>query len=854
MAVIRSRPRMPRPEPTDLHDPFHAFLQRVTRPIEFACRDAYAHLSTVRNLDHFVSEQVLGVLGERVYPQAVEAELLLLRNLFVDFHTRLSSREQQDRLSRALTLLRHLQQGSGVINGPRAFSEQEDPATHSIRSVPARPLWDLPIQFAKGVGPKRAQLMGRLGIVTIEQAFWALPWRYEDRSVVTPINKLVPAATYTICGVIGQIESTRARSRRLSILDVAIEDATGIVHAVFFNQPYLEDVLRQGVRVMMAGRVVAGRGGWTDVRLEPTQFEVLNGAEDELLHVGRIVPIYHETKGWTSRHMRVLIQGLLEEYGVDIEEVLPFSVRARHRLPPIRTAIQQVHFPPSKTDLAALDRGVTEAHRRLAFEELFLLQAALVLRQREIKEELKPFRFNPHVSQLQVLAQVLPFKLTSAQERVFGEIQADMVASRPMNRLVQGDVGSGKTVVALHALVMACGSGCQTALMVPTEILAEQHYLNLKPLLEGVGLQAVLLTSGGKTKERTEKLKQLASGTAQVAIGTHALIQKQVQFAKLGLVIVDEQHKFGVLQRKTLLEKGYRPDVLVMTATPIPRTLAMTVYGDLDLSVIDMLPPGRKPVRTMLYSEGQRRKAWQLVGDELKAGRQAYIVYPLVEESEKIDLKAAIQGAEQLQRDVFPQSRVGLLHGRLKTAEKECTMAAFKAGTIQILVATTVIEVGVDVPNATIMVIEHAERFGLAQLHQLRGRVGRGAHQSLCLLMASYLPREARVRVGRDGGPENVSHAQQRLAALVNSNDGFLIAEEDLRIRGPGEFLGLRQWGLPEFRAANLLRDADLLEQARQEAYTLLEQDPGLTRPQHQVFKAAMLRRWHGKLALGDVS
>jgi ATP-dependent DNA helicase RecG len=370
-----------------------------------------------------------------------------------------------------------------------------------------------------------------------------------------------------------------------------------------------------------------------------------------------------------------------------------------------------------------------------------------------------------------------------------------------------------------------------------------------------VGLKAVLLTSGGRTKERTEKQKQLASGAAQVAIGTHALIQKQVHFARLGLVIVDEQHKFGVLQRKTLLEKGYRPDVLVMTATPIPRTLAMTLYGDLDLSLIDILPPGRKPVRTLLYSEGQRHKAWQMVREELKAGRQAYIVYPLVEESEKVDLKAAIQGAEQLQRDIFPQARVGLLHGRLKTVEKERTMAAFKAGTIQILVATTVIEVGVDVPNATVMVIEHAERFGLAQLHQLRGRVGRGAHQSLCLLMASYLARETRSRVGCEEGPEqNLSHAQQRLAALVNSNDGFFIAEEDLRIRGPGEVLGLRQWGLPAFRAANLLRDADLLEDARREAYALLQQDPGLTWPQHQIFKAAMLRRWHAKLALGAVS
>jgi ATP-dependent DNA helicase RecG len=846
---------MPRPESADSHDPFQAFLHRVTRPIQFACRDAYAHLPTVRNLDRFVSEQVINTLGERVYPRAMEMDLLSLRNLFVDFHTRLTRIEQQDRLTKALALLSRLQGDARAVSQPAGPSKENQVHPPPVRSSPARPLWELSIQYAKGVGPKRTLLLERLGAHTVEQALWTLPWRYEDRSVITPVAELVPGATRSVCGVITRTEATRARVRRLSILDVAVQDATGTVHAVFFNQPYLEDVLKEGLRVMMSGRVAAGRGGWTEVRLEATQFEVLGGGEDELLHVGRIVAIYHETKGWTSRQMRILMQGLLAEYGADMEEVLPLSVRARHRLPPIGEAIQQVHFPLPKTDLTALDQGVTSAHRRLVFEELLLLQAAIVLRQREMKEEPKAFRFNPHVSQLKQLAKVLPFTLTSAQERVFHEIQADMVSSRPMNRLVQGDVGSGKTVVALHALVMACGSGCQTALMVPTEILAEQHYLNLAPLLEAVGLKAVLLTSGGKAKDRNETLKQLESGAAQVAIGTHALIQKKVRFARLGLVIVDEQHKFGVLQRKTLLEKGYRPDVLVMTATPIPRTLAMTVYGDLDVSVIDMLPPGRKPVRTLLYTDGQRHKTWQLVGDELKAGRQVYIVYPLVEESEKVDLKAAIQGAEHLQREIFPQARVGLLHGRLPTAEKERTMAAFKAGTIQVLVATTVIEVGVDVPNATVMVIEHAERFGLAQLHQLRGRVGRGAQQSLCILMATYLAREARARVSRDGRPEeNASGAQQRLTALVNSNDGFVIAEEDLRIRGPGEFLGLRQWGVPEFRAANLVRDAQLLEQARQEAVALLEQDPGLTLPQHQAFKAAMFRRWRGKLALGDVS
>jgi ATP-dependent DNA helicase RecG len=381
--------------------------------------------------------------------------------------------------------------------------------------------------------------------------------------------------------------------------------------------------------------------------------------------------------------------------------------------------------------------------------------------------------------------------------------------------------------------------------MVPTEILAEQHYFNLRHLLHALGLETVLLKSGGAAKARAVALDKIKSGDAHVVIGTHALIQKGVQFARLGLAVVDEQHKFGVLQRKTLLEKGYRPDVLVMTATPIPRTLAMTVYGDLDLSVIDALPPGRKPVVTWLFNESQRRRAYRVLHDELRAGRQGYVVYPLIEESEKVDLQAAIQGAERLQREEFRSCRVGLLHGRLKTEEKERVMAAFKAGEIHILVATTVIEVGVDVPNAAVMLVEHAERFGLAQLHQLRGRVGRGAQQSYCLLLAETTTSSR---------GSNAQPARRRLDALVKSSDGFVIAEEDLRIRGPGEFFGVRQWGLPEFRVANLIRDGALLEQARREAFALLATDPHLAHPVHRPLKALMLRRWQAKLDLGSVS
>ena len=470
-------------------------------------------------------------------------------------------------------------------------------------------------------------------------------------------------------------------------------------------------------------------------------------------------------------------------------------------------------------------------------------------------EEPKELRFNPRTPVLETLGRLLPFRLTTAQDRVVREIFRDMNSPRPMNRLVQGDVGSGKTAVALHAMVMACGSGYQAALMAPTEILAEQHHRNLSEMLQALGLRTILLRGGDKASVKKAQAEQLATGQIQVAIGTHALIQQGVRFKNLGLAVVDEQHKFGVLQRKTLIDKGYKPDVLVLTATPIPRTLAMTVYGDLDVSVIDVLPPGRKPVRTFLFGEVQRRRAYQIVRDELRVGRQAYVVYPLVDESEKTDLQAAIQGAEQLKSGEFSEFRIGLLHGRMKSSEKETVMADFKAGTIQLLVATTVIEVGVDVPNATIMMIEHAERFGLAQLHQLRGRVGRSDQQSYCLLMAQSFARgEARLRKRAVGSEESVSMAKERLDALVRSNDGFVIAEEDLRIRGPGEFFGLRQWGMPEFRVANLVRDSDLLKQARQEAFLLLQSDPGLRETAHQGLRDAMLRKWEKKLELGSIS
>jgi len=810
-------------------------VQILARPIEFASRDHFAHLTTVKDLGPFVLRRILQVLTDGIYPPRVEADLLALRQLFTDFAPTLSPAEQRRRIVGAREILDRLKNAGS-------------PATFRAPSLSASPplaqdLWAIPIRYAKGVGPKRAVLLEKVGVRSVEDALWYLPWRYEDRSVVSTVGAVAPGAVATICGRIRRAELKQIARRRMTILEVVLDDATGRLKGVFFNQSYLEKVLKPGVRVMMSGTVTAGRGGWTDLRMESPQYEVLGEKDEPTLHVGRIVPIYHETRGLSSRQLRSLTHQLLQQYGAGLVEVLPESLRARYDFPGIGPALEQAHFPDASADPQALERGTTPAHRRLAYEELFVFELALASRHRTVHEEVKGLRFDPQTPLLARLRQQLPFQLTAAQLRVIGDIRRDMESSRPMNRLIQGDVGCGKTIVALHAIVLACGSGYQTALMAPTEILAEQHARTLQPYFQALALNPVLLTSGAKGKARAAALKAIEAGEAQIVIGTHALIQKGVRFAKLGLAVVDEQHKFGVLQRKTLVDKGYRPDVLVMTATPIPRTLAMTVYGDLDVSVIDALPPGRAPIATLLYTETQRRRAYQVVETEVRAGRQAYIVYPLVEESEKVDLQAAIQGAERLQAKDFRWARIGLLHGRMPGEDKERVMAAFQAGEIQILVATTVVEVGVDVPNATVMLIEHAERFGLAQLHQLRGRVGRGTQRSYCLLLSSG---------ARGKGTDSL--ARRRLEALVRTSDGFVIAEEDLRIRGPGEFFGVRQWGVPEFRAANLVRDAALVEEARRDAFALLRSDPHLALSAHRAVRDVMLRRWGEKLALGGVS
>ncbi|MDX1411919.1 MAG: ATP-dependent DNA helicase RecG, partial [Nitrospirales bacterium] len=726
-----------------------------------------------------------------------------------------------------------------------------------------------PVQYAKGVGPNRAALLKKLGVVTIEDAFWFVPWRYEDRSIISSIRSLQPGMKATVCGTIKGHSLHRTARRGLMMLSVLVDDRSGLLECVFFNQPYLEKIFTDGTQVLMNGMVSVNRYRNKSFQMRGPQYEIIEG-DDFDQEGGRIVPIYHETRGLTSRQIRRILRGLHHQFGHALEEVFPANLTSRLQLPSLADALEQLHFPNGEEDIDQLNHGATSAHRRLIFEEFFSLQIALAIRRRMVKTESQGISFAVHNELVGRLQAKLPFSLTPSQDRVIEEIRADMAQTKCMNRLIQGDVGSGKTVVALHAILMACGSGYQAALMAPTEVLSEQHYFTLLPYFRALGLKSVLLKGGQSKRERNQTLGKLHSGEVQIAIGTHALLQPDVHFPKLGLVVIDEQHKFGVLQRARLRGKGgERPDVLVMTATPIPRTLSLTVYGDLDVSVIDQLPPGRKPVHTRLFRASDKTRAYAILRKEVEAGRQGYIVYPLVEQSEKLDVQAAIQAAERLQKDEFPTKRVGLLHGRMKSKEKQTVMNGFKKGTIQILVATTVIEVGVDVPNASVMLIEDADRFGLAQLHQLRGRVGRGSDQAYCLLIgrsgrsATYKgpgSRNEQIPFGTEnsliflplrasGG--SVSSARKRLEVLVRCSDGFQLAEEDLKIRGPGDFLGVRQWGGIDFRVADLVRDHDLLIRARNESLSLMKKDPGLNFPEHKVLKTSVLRKWGGKFELG---
>jgi ATP-dependent DNA helicase RecG len=692
----------------------------------------------------------------------------------------------------------------------------------------ARYTLETEVQYVKGVGTKLAQVLSKLNLYTLGDLLFHLPRRYEDRRQFRKIAHARAGDAVTVSGKLVTVDNVKVRN--LTLTKAYLDDGSGVLELVWYNQPYMKDTLTKlrNSQIVAYGVVKESPYG---LQMETPEWEDLpDGADpDSLLSVNRIVPIYPLTEGIRQKRMRQIIWNAVQ-YAHLAPEILPRSVRERLGLMPIQHALQQIHFPDS-------EQAIDPARQRLVFEEFFLMQLGVGMQRQRTRQE-RGIAMRIDADRLnEMLHRLVPFELTNAQKRVIREIWSDMAQPHPMNRLLQGDVGSGKTIVAAAAILAAVDNQYQAAMMAPTEILAEQHYINLHRLFQPLGISVELLVGRLSNKQRQQARERIATGRGMVAVGTHALIQEGVEFARLGLAIVDEQHRFGVLQRAALRDKGVMPHVLVMTATPIPRTLTLTLYGELDVSIIDELPPGRKPVRTHWKTPEERLKVYAGVRKLIEEGRQAYVICPLIDESDKLQVRAAEEMAEHLQKDVFPDLRVGLLHGRMKPAEKEAVMDAFRAGELQILVSTTVIEVGVDVPNAAAIVIEDADRFGLAQLHQLRGRVGRSEHQSYCVLIAN--PKS-------DDG-------QRRMEIMTRTNNGFLIAEEDLRIRGPGEIYGTRQSGMPSFRVADLVKDMRLLEVARQEAFHLLESDPDLSRSEHAALREAVERFRH-RFAIATVS
>ena len=678
-----------------------------------------------------------------------------------------------------------------------------------------------PVTYVKGVGPQRAEALAAKGIATAGDLLFYAPFRYEDRTNVKPLARLAPGEMASVIAIVESIRTPRFRRGNLGMVEVVFQDGAGgrLLAKWFHAASYLAKILEPGARVALYGKVDFDTYSRELSMMHP-EYELLRGDDDEgdeSLHTGRIVPVYEAAGKVSTRVLRSVLKRLTDALP-HIPDPLPDDIRRRLRLPSLESAIREVHFPAPDTDLRLLNSFRSAAQYRLIFEEFFWLETGMALKHSQARTEHGiAFALTPRVRDQ--VKKMLPFKPTPAQKKVLSEIAHDMAAPVPMNRLLQGDVGSGKTIVAAQAAVIAVENGYQAVLLAPTEILAAQHFLNLQRIFKPLDYRVMPLTGSMSKKEKETIKRSLSTGFAQIAVGTHALLEQDVEFHKLGLAIIDEQHRFGVLQRKALQQKGISPDVLVMTATPIPRTLALTIYGDLDVSVIDALPPGRKPIQTIHKTRVELEQVYSFVLSEVRKGRQAYIVYPAIEESETVAMKAAQEAYEELSRRVFPQLKVGLLHGKLPAKEKEAVMAAFQRGVVQVLVTTTVIEVGVDVPNASVMVIEDAERFGLAQIHQLRGRVGRGSEQSYCVLVTSKLG--------------DVGYA--RIRTLLDSSDGFYIAEMDLRLRGPGEFLGTKQSGLPVFSIGNLIRDSEILELARGEAQSLVLHPPSPEILEHAV-------------------
>jgi len=827
-------------------------VRAITKPLSFASKNGFANLPQVKGL-----EKLVAGLGHRALSMDLAPFQKRLINELLEVFSGFEGspiEEKKERIARSMRIMMQLEkvEVKAEVEGGKENEElrikSEDVRREAeekgkpevggkrLEAKAKSKVLSQPIQFVKGVGPRIAKKLEKKGITTIEDALYFLPRRYEDRRVIKKISQIQVGKVETVLAQVLLAGTVFYKGNRKRVFEAIVGDETGTLTLKWFHgsEEYLKSRFKKGRRVVISGEVRLFK---SQKEMHHPDMEIADQIEDDSLHFKRIVPIYSEPEGLYQKTIRKIMKGIIEHYAHELTSAIPEDITRRQGLMDFEEAIRQVHFPSEDVSLEKFNLNRSDAHRRIVFDEFFFLQLGLALRKSAVKAE-QGIPFQILHGYTQRLLQSLDFRLTPAQERVLSEIEEDMRQPHPTNRLIQGDVGSGKTIVALMAALIAVENGFQAAFMAPTEILVEQHFLNIRRLVRPLGVRPVLLTSNVKGSEREEIQQSISSGEGQIIIGTHALIQEHLHFHRLGLVVIDEQHKFGVIQRAMLRRKGINPDVLVMTATPIPRTLTLTLYGDLAISIIDEFPPGRVPVETRLYYERSRSKVYELVKEEIRRGRQAFLVYPLVEESDKVDLLDATRMADHLQKDIFPEFRVGLIHGRMKGEEKEELMVKFRDGQIDVLVATTVIEVGIDIPNASVILVEHAERFGLPQLHQLRGRIGRGRYPSKCLLLAQYRRSE---------------EARRRLRVMEETSDGFRIAEEDLSIRGPGDFLGTRQSGLPDFRVANIMRDGKILNQARQEAFSLVETDPGLSQPGHRPLTRVLRERWKDRLELARV-
>lgn len=816
-------------------DSFKKNLEKIGQPLNFAAKDDFKNLAHIKGL----GKSLYGLITKQISaipPKAkntFEPPLGNMLYIFSDYDTQ-DLPFKKSKIKEALQILErliHTVDNMEKHNPVDPLQEaQIDERIKDLRLSGEK--LNMPIQFLRGVGPKMSERFAAKKINTVEDLIYFLPRTYEDRREIRNISKLETGKVQTIIAAVIQAEFRFYGKKR--ILEVTVSDNTSSLTAKWFKgqMAYLLGTFKNGTRVIFTGSVTPGYPLKTMIHPD---YEILDEEDEKnLLNFRRIVPVYSETEGLHQKYIRKVVYSALENYSRYVSSPIPKEICAKRNLINIHEAILDVHFPENAARLEMLTEARSEAHRRLIYDEFFFFQLGMALKKSGRVLD-KGIAFSVDGDLLPKYFASLPFALTAAQTRVISEIQQDLKSGNAMHRLLQGDVGSGKTLVAMSAMITVCENFYQAAMMAPTEILAKQHYATLSNWAQPIGLRVVLLTGSTASSDRNKILEEIKSGDADIIVGTHALIQEDVEFNKLGFVVIDEQHRFGVMQRANLRNKGIDADVLVMTATPIPRTLAMTVYGDLDVSVIDEMPPGKKPVKTILMGESRRQAVYEIIRKELAKNHQAFIVYPLVEQSENLDLKDATKMAEHLQKDIFPDFKVGLIHGKMKDKEKGNVMRDFLDNKISILVATTVIEVGIDMPRASLMVIEHAERFGLSQLHQLRGRVGRRDIPSSCILLADY-------KVSAD--------ARKRLKVMEKTTDGFVLAEEDLAIRGPGDFMGTRQSGLPDFRIASIIRDARILNDAKEDAFGLVTRDPLLEKPEHAILREALICRWQGKLDL----